>query len=182
MPPKLRKKQAPATPRAAPKATAPSPSTPPRQPNRGEPAVTGPDEEKTSPLVMLFLFPILTIIATLSLAFFFYTRFLEPLYGSVPTNNYMDKLIWLPCLLGAYAPSPSLWSSLGLFGVLLSALPLSSYWVAALTARWGDPLIGPLVTHALVLIPVVYAGIATVSKIVVRQTHIGTGSPPNNIA
>lgn len=166
MAPKQRgKKQAPSSPRAtAPVTTRNAP--PPRPPTARQ------EEEKTSPLIMLYLLPMVLLIASLSLTFHLYQKTLEPLYGAVPTTYHVDKFIWPAVLLGAFAPSPSIWTCIGIYGTLLSAMPLSAYWVAVYTARQGNPVMGPVITHGVVLLPIIYAGMAVVNKMVVCASVI----------
>jgi hypothetical protein len=119
------------------------------------------------------------IVCTLSsLAIFAYERTLVPLYGSEPTHFHINKVV-----LGALVASalvPARWSTDVAFllgTALLSALPASAYWVAVHTSRWRDPLWGPVVTHLLLIAPVVYVLASIVKRLNVSPTlAIGTTS------
>ncbi|TFY78516.1 hypothetical protein EWM64_g5497 [Hericium alpestre] len=151
------------------KASAPSSST-------SAPALVAPSagsEPKQSAWSMLLVFPILSILAALSVVTFLYQRVVDPLYGGVPTQLHLDKVIWAGSILGGLGPTLPGWSPLLMAGVLLSAMPASSYWVAIYTGRWGSPLYGPVATHALVLFPAIYLGITLIKKMV---TYLEAGS------
>jgi hypothetical protein len=88
----------------------------------------------------------------LSLILFFYQRGLVPIYGSVPTNAYLDHVVLseLVLILSSSAISRSPWKGpkTWLFGALVFLLaPNALYWVPVLTARKRDPVLGPIVTH-----------------------------------
>ncbi|KAH9948365.1 S-adenosyl-L-methionine-dependent methyltransferase [Amylocystis lapponica] len=44
-------------------------------------------------------------------------------------------------------------------------MPQSAYWVAVYTARAGDPVWGPVATHAVVILPVLFLGVALVKAL-----------------
>ncbi|CDO76562.1 hypothetical protein BN946_scf184982.g21 [Trametes cinnabarina] len=107
----------------------------------------------------------IVVLLGLSLATFAYRRALEPLYGSAPTNLHLSKIVWASCILGSFAPSvPLSPAALGL-GLLLYALPHSSYWFAVFTGRLGDPIWGPVATHLGVLMPILSLGVAVVKAL-----------------
>lgn len=139
-------------------ATVPVPSRelPQRQPE---------GEEHKSPLYILLIVPVLLLIASNSLVTFLYVRALDPLYGTVPVNLHLDKIVWAATTAGAFGPVPSLWSSFVVFGGLVASIPVSSYWVALYTGRVDRPVIGSLFTHLVVLFPVVYFGVSLVKRI-----------------
>jgi hypothetical protein len=99
---------------------------------------------------------ILVILFSVSCFLFAYKRALNPLYATVPTENYLNYVFGASLFLPALTPHPPIRISLLAFGILCILAPNSSYWIAALTARKTDPVLGPLVTHATVLAPVVY--------------------------
>ncbi|OBZ76102.1 Polyamine aminopropyltransferase [Grifola frondosa] len=105
------------------------------------------------------------ILASLSLVVFSYRRALEPLYGSAPTNLHINKVIWSACILGSFAPTLSIWPATLVAGILLTAMPASSYWVAVYTGRMGDPVWGPVATHLVVLAPILYIGVAIIKAL-----------------
>ncbi|KAA1466507.1 hypothetical protein DENSPDRAFT_831357 [Dentipellis sp. KUC8613] len=123
-------------------------------------------KKKQSATTVLLVFPILAVLAGLSLTTFLYRRVLDPLYGGVPTQRHLDKIIWAASITGGLAPSLPGWLSLLVSGILLCAMPNTSYWVALYTGRWGDPVYGPLVTHIVVLFPVMYFGVSLIRKMV----------------
>lgn len=164
MPPQLRRKKVPPPPKT--KANADSPRRPPAPGQLAGPP-TQQAEEKPSLLNMFLVIPILAIIAGLSITTHFYQRSIEPLYGTMATGQHTSKFIWAASILGILGPVPPTWPSVGAAGALICALPVSSYWVAVYTARLGDPVIGALLTHLLVLFPAVYFGVSVVKKIVV---------------
>jgi hypothetical protein len=116
---------------------------------------------------------VLAILTPLSLAIFAYERTLVPLYALGPTQFLLNKIV---CATIAF-------SSLGLFtlsiskaillaGILLSAAPTTSYWVAVLTSRMRDPLSGPVITHIVVMAPIVYVFANVVMKLDVSVYHL----------
>ncbi|KAI0335636.1 hypothetical protein GY45DRAFT_1317006 [Cubamyces sp. BRFM 1775] len=105
------------------------------------------------------------VLLGLSLVTYAYKRALEPLYGSAATNQHLTKVVWASCLLGSFAPSvPISRATLGL-GLLLYALPHSSYWAAVYTGRMGDPIWGTVATHLIVLLPILSLGVAIVKAL-----------------
>ena len=48
--------------------------------------------------------PILLLITSDSLVTFLYVRALDPLYGSVPIDLYIDKVVWAATIIGAFGP------------------------------------------------------------------------------
>ena len=101
----------------------------------------------------------------LSLVTWAYRRALEPQYGSAPTTLHLNKVVWSASILGSLAPTIPLSRATLALALLLYALPNSSYWVAAYTARLGDPVLGPVATHLLVLLPVLSLGVAIVKAL-----------------
>ena len=105
------------------------------------------------------------VLLGLSLVTYAYKRALEPLYGSAATNQHLAKVVWASCILGSFAPSvPISRATLGL-GLLLYALPHSSYWSAVYTGRMGDPVWGTVATHLIVLLPILSLGVAIVKAL-----------------
>ncbi|KAI0268186.1 hypothetical protein BC834DRAFT_952433 [Gloeopeniophorella convolvens] len=160
MPPQPRKKRAAAAPKSRADNFAPAPAAHVDNPPKAE-------NEHKSPLYILLVFPILLVIASLSLVTFLYLRALDPLYGSIATNIHLDKVVWAGTIAGAFGPVPSPWPTLAIFGGLIAAIPVSSYWTALHTGRLGSPVSGAILTHAAVLFPVVYFGVSLVKRIVV---------------
>ncbi|KAJ7639081.1 spermidine synthase [Roridomyces roridus] len=98
----------------------------------------------------------LIALAALSLVRFVYERALVPLYGSGPTTHTLNAVVVSAALVAAVKPFRIFQTrTLLIAGVLFAGAPLSTYWVAVRTARWGRPVVGPLVTHLTVLAPLV---------------------------
>ena len=57
-------------------------------------------------------------------------------------------------------------------GALLCAMPQTAYWVAVYTGRMGDPVWGPVATHAATIAPVLYFGVAMVKFLQVRPIPV----------
>jgi hypothetical protein len=107
---------------------------------------------------MLPLLGTFTVVSlSLSLLVFAYERALVPLYGSGPTNYLLDTIL-LAAMLAPVAHSFSLSASRSLLcaAIALSAAPNTTYWVGAITARRKDPVLGPAITHAVMLGPLVF--------------------------
>ena len=128
------------------------------------------EERKKSRLYLALVFPVLLLIASNSLVAFLYIRALDPLYGSVPTNLHIEKVVWGATIAGAFGPVPPLWPSFAVLGGLVTLIPASSYWIALYSGRIENPAIGSTVTHLVVLFPVVYFGVSLVKRITV-WTH-----------
>nr|GAT53057.1 spermidine synthase [Mycena chlorophos] len=81
----------------------------------------------------------------LSLVLFIYRRDITPIYGSAPTTYALNSVV----LSASLVPAVLQYSRRNLLAAafVASLAPLSTYWVAAWTARWDMPIVGPLVTH-----------------------------------
>ncbi|RPD66995.1 hypothetical protein L226DRAFT_529389 [Lentinus tigrinus ALCF2SS1-7] len=105
------------------------------------------------------------VLLGLSLVTWAYRRALEPQYGTAPASLHLGKVIWSASILGSFAPTvPVGHATLGL-AFLLYAMPSATYFVAAHTARIGDPIWGPVATHLIVLLPVLSLGVALVKAL-----------------
>ncbi|KAL6305826.1 S-adenosyl-L-methionine-dependent methyltransferase [Sparassis latifolia] len=107
----------------------------------------------------------IVVLISLSLTVFAYRHELEPIYGVAPTNLHLNKIVWLACGLGSFLPTLPLSYAVFAGGVLLSLLPNTAYWVAVHTARMGDPVWGPVATHMVVIVPILYLGVAIVKAL-----------------
>lgn len=125
------------------------------------------EERKKSRLYLALVFPILLLIASNSLVAFLYIRALDPLYGGVPTNLHIEKVVWVATIAGAFGPVPSLWPSFAILGGLVTLIPTSSYWIALYSGKIENPAIGSTATHLVVLFPVIYFGVSLVKRITV---------------
>ncbi|KAI0254761.1 hypothetical protein BJV78DRAFT_1182797 [Lactifluus subvellereus] len=113
---------------------------------------------------IMLVIPMLLLMASNSLVTFLYTRALDPLYGRVAVNFHLDKIVWAATITGAFAPVPSLSSSLAILGGLVASIPVSFYWTALYTGRLDDPALGATATHLVVLFPVIYLGVSLVKR------------------
>jgi hypothetical protein len=140
--------------------TAPAPLPPRELPqSRGE--------ERKSHLYILLVFPILLLIVSNSLITFLYALALDPLYGSVPVHLHLEKVVWAATIAGAFGPVPALRPSFAIIGCLVASIPASSYWTALYTGKTGNPAVGSIITHLVVLFPVIYLGVSLVKRIMV---------------
>ena len=99
---------------------------------------------------------VVLVYALASLAVFTYERALTPLYACHPTRFLLNKVLFAAIACAAVSPEKRRKTYL-LAPVLLAVAPVTSYLVASRTARWGDPVWGPVVVHVLVLFPIVFA-------------------------
>lgn len=136
-------------------------------------------KEPKSRLYILLVFPILLLMMLHSLVTFLYVRALDPLYGSVPINLHIDKIVWVATFAGAFGPAPSLWPSFAIQSGLVASIPLSSYYTAIYAARINNPSLGSTLTHLVVLFPVIYVGVSMVKRIV---TLLETSSSESSTA
>ncbi|EMD40933.1 hypothetical protein CERSUDRAFT_111514 [Gelatoporia subvermispora B] len=105
------------------------------------------------------------VLVALSLVTFAYRRYLEPLYGSGPTNHHFTKVVWAACIAGSFGPTLPILPATLTAGLLLLAMPNSAYWVAVYSGRLGDPVWGPVITHLVVIAPVLYIGVTLVKAL-----------------
>ncbi|KAG5654629.1 hypothetical protein H0H81_011604 [Sphagnurus paluster] len=96
-------------------------------------------------------------LVSISLVLFTYERGLTPLYGSGPTTHLLNKTILATVVLAALNPISVHPARLWLYTALdLAIAPNATYWVAVWTSRMKDPVVGPAITHASVLAPLVF--------------------------
>ena len=107
----------------------------------------------------------LVVLTALSLVTFGYQHVLEPLYGSAPTQLHLNKIVWVACILGSFTATLPLLPMMLASGILLTTMGYTSYWVAVYTGRMGDVILGPLITHLVVLAPVLFLGVASVKAL-----------------
>lgn len=113
----------------------------------------------TMPLLNFnLLLRVATVVLPLSLIVFLYERALVPLYGTGPTTLLLNKVILCAILVSALQPCRISTSNTWLFtAVALTLAPNATYWTAVWTSRFlKDPVLGPAMTHALVLGPLVF--------------------------
>ena len=102
-----------------------------------------------------------------SFALLAYKRALTPLYSSVPASSYISYVTIISSALGSIVGIPTSVAALA-YGSLLAAAPNTVFYVGKYTARWKDPVLGPIATHALVLIPLLTSGFAFLHSLHVR--------------
>lgn len=106
--------------------------------------------------------------ALFSLAVYNYQRSLHPLYGSTPTQLYLTPVVVASLLLGTLAPAPSFPTNAYNAAIWLSILPRLARHAALWTIKSNDPIKGPLITHALVLAPLMLMSASIVKSLTVR--------------
>jgi len=122
-------------------------------------SVKPPKRDVTKPLAV----PLLNVasaaisLVSISLALFTYERALVPLYGSGPTTYLLNKIVLATVFLAAVKPIKVSTTRNWLYtAVALALAPNATYWVAVWTSRMKDPVVGPAITHASVLGPLVF--------------------------
>lgn len=99
------------------------------------------------------------VILSQSFALLAYKRALTPLYSSIPASSYISYATIVSSVLGSVVEVPAGVAALA-YGSLLAAAPNTVHYVGKHTARWRDPVLGPILTHALVLVPILVSGVA----------------------
>lgn len=129
-------------------------------------STAGPTEARatawTSAKASLSIFAISVGISLFTAA---YERTVNPLFGSVATAKYMNYVIHASTALAIILPKPSRSLLLPSIASLVLAAPHTAYWVSVFSARSGDPVLGPLVTHAIILAPVIYLAVSLATSI-----------------
>lgn len=110
--------------------------------------------------VILRIVHLFATLLALSLALLAYERTVEPIYGSGPTGYYLSQSLYGITTIAYFLPSPSISTAHLVLGILLCAAPTTAYRLAMITARFKNPVWGPAITHALVLVPIFYAGLS----------------------
>ncbi|KAG2154997.1 S-adenosyl-L-methionine-dependent methyltransferase [Suillus bovinus] len=103
---------------------------------------------------------ILAVSVALSLFTTAYENSVIPLFASVPTLKYLSYVVHTSTAVAVITPNLSSSKILLILGCLLLLAPHTSYWISVHAARFKDPIYSPLVTHALVLAPVVYFSVS----------------------
>ena len=80
---------------------------------------------------------------------------LHPLYGSTTTSLHFVEVLAGTCALATTRPDLPVHTTLLALGTLLSAAPFTARWLGSWTARWHDPIWGPVVTQMGIAVPVV---------------------------
>ncbi|KAG1752575.1 uncharacterized protein EDB91DRAFT_1103330 [Suillus paluster] len=115
---------------------------------------------------------ILVVSLGLSLFTTAYEKSVIPLFASVPTLKYLDRIVHASTVFAVIAPKLSSSKILLILGTLVLLAPHTSYWISVHVARFRDPIYSPLVTHAFVLAPVVYFAVSLAMNVDPRLSLI----------
>ena len=111
-----------------------------------------------------------------------YEKAVNPLFGSIATVKYMNYVVHGSTALGIVLPKPPRSSLLPVLAVLVQIASHTSYWVSVFAARNGDPVLGPLVTHVVVLAPVIYLAVSLATSIDVGSWLLLVGALKRDFA
>ncbi|PFH52610.1 hypothetical protein AMATHDRAFT_139709 [Amanita thiersii Skay4041] len=107
------------------------------------------------------IFPVAVVVPallSLSLVIFAHERTLVPLYGSGPTTYLLSSIVLVAMQASALHPFHIPLNRNLLYSALtLTLAPNATYWVGVWTSRRKNPLLGPAITHAIVLGPQAFA-------------------------
>lgn len=103
---------------------------------------------------------ILAVSVALSLFTTAYENSVIPLFASIPTLKYLGHIVHTSTAFAVITPNLSSSKILLILGCLLLLAPHTSYWISVHAARFKDPIYSPLVTHVIVLAPVVYFSVS----------------------
>ncbi|KAG6817843.1 hypothetical protein H0H87_001675 [Tephrocybe sp. NHM501043] len=93
----------------------------------------------------------------ISLVLFVYERALIPIYATGPTTYLLNPILVATVVLAAVNPISISTSRNWLYtAVVLAVAPNTLYWVSVWTSRKKDPVLGPAITHATVLAPIIF--------------------------
>lgn len=104
---------------------------------------------------VLSLGSLILLLPILSLATLASKLALHPLYGSTATSLHFVEVLAGSCALATTRPDLPVHIALLFLGTLLSAAPFTARWLGAWTARWHDPIWGPVVTQMGIAVPIV---------------------------
>lgn len=107
------------------------------------------------------------VILSQSFALLAYKRALTPLYSSTPASSYISYATVVSAVLGSVVDVPTNVAALT-YGSLLAAAPNTVHYVGKYTGRWRDPVLGPIITHTIVLVPILVSGVALLQSVHVR--------------
>ena len=96
---------------------------------------------------------------------------LHPLYGTTTTSLHFIQVLAGSCALATIRPDLPVHITLLSLGTLLSAAPFTARWLGAWTARWHDPIWGPVVTQIGISVPIV-----GLSVVLARSRLVSTSS------
>jgi hypothetical protein len=108
---------------------------------------------------------IFTISVGISLFTSAYERAVNPLFGSVATEKYLNYVVHGSTALGVILPRLPRPQLVLVLATLIQVASHASYWISVFAARHGDPVVGPLVPHLMVLAPVIYLAVSLAMSI-----------------
>ncbi|KAF9226671.1 hypothetical protein BS17DRAFT_775953 [Gyrodon lividus] len=103
---------------------------------------------------------IFTISVGISLFTSAYERAVNPLFGSVATEKYLNYVVHGSTALGVILPRLPRPYLVLVLATSIQVASHTSYWVSVFAARYGDPILGPLIAHSMVLAPVIYLAVS----------------------
>ena len=113
----------------------------------------------------------IVVILLQSFALLAYKRSLTPLFASVPATSYISYATVISSVLGSAVEVP-VGVAAFTYGSLLAAAPNTVHYVGKYAARWKDPVLGPIVTHAIVLVPILVSGVALLHSVQVSTPKL----------
>lgn len=116
---------------------------------------SNPHPHPPNPITTLLSLGSLILLPILSLATLASKLALHPLYGSTATSLHFVEVLAGSCALATTRPDLPVHVALLFLGTLLSAAPFTARWLGAWTARWHDPIWGPVVTQMGIAVPIV---------------------------
>lgn len=100
-----------------------------------------------------------------------YENSVIPLFANTPTLKYLGHVVHTSTAFAVITPNLSSSKIFLILGFLLLLAPHTSYWIGVHAARFKDPIYSPLVTHALVLAPIVYFSMSLAMSVDVSSTR-----------
>ncbi|KAF5387657.1 hypothetical protein D9615_000594 [Tricholomella constricta] len=120
-------------------------------------------------------------LVSVSFVLFAYERALIPQYGSGPTTYLLNKVILASIIFAAVNPIRVNTTRNWLYTAIdLAVASNATYWGAVWTARMKDPVVGPALTHAFVLAPLVFClttSVVEAQLIYTQRQKDGASSP-----
>ncbi|KAF9653443.1 S-adenosyl-L-methionine-dependent methyltransferase [Thelephora ganbajun] len=121
------------------------------------------EAEQPFQLASVFIGRVLVILSQ-SFALLAYKRALTPLYSSIPASSYISYVTIASSVLGSIVAVPTSIAAL-VYGSLLAAAPNTAFYAGKYIARWRDPVLGPIMTHFIVLVPILVSGMALLQSV-----------------
>ena len=100
---------------------------------------------------------LVSVITALSLGIFAHKRSLIPLYGSGPTVYLLNEIVFTTVIASSiHNINISIKRNLLYTAIVFTLAPNATYWIGVWTSRQKKPILGPAVTHAIALGPLVF--------------------------